>query len=406
MKKNTNAFTLVELLSVIVILAVLILIAVPTVSTIIENSKKNVFVADAKTIISSIKTNTTLDSTEENYKFFNVNDYIEQKDKYEGRVIAKFDENEKKYKYYILLHDIAWDRWITSYEQDYGVVGISEQNLDKSNVLDLNQKNMIYLKESLESNLQTILNENSKHFNLYFDDSEEKIIFYDSLDENGNVTLATKPLLKKDTTVYLGDRRISSATFNVINDTGNEIVLLEIGSYSRALPKASDIKNILQNRATDLKEYYGVDAVVRTFMLNDLYTLCDEKINLYDKYTGTEQVINIDAVNKFIKRNYDTIGINGLGSGAQYLYIATSSNDAYGYGYSNSYSIITNNETLTNYLEPIVGQMDNTKLLFVYILDSENRSKLQSDFWERNTLEEEGKGIQIYMGEGNEQEGE
>ena len=52
--KNNKGFTLVELLTVIVILAIILAIAVPGISKIIEGSKKGAFEADAKMLITGI----------------------------------------------------------------------------------------------------------------------------------------------------------------------------------------------------------------------------------------------------------------------------------------------------------------------------------------------------------------
>ena len=53
MKKKlcNNGFTLVELLAVIVILAVILAIAVPGISNMIEISKRSAFEADAKMVL-------------------------------------------------------------------------------------------------------------------------------------------------------------------------------------------------------------------------------------------------------------------------------------------------------------------------------------------------------------------
>lgn len=56
MKKiNKKGFTLVELLAVIVILGVLLLIAVPSVTNIINNSKKKAFASAAKLMIENVE---------------------------------------------------------------------------------------------------------------------------------------------------------------------------------------------------------------------------------------------------------------------------------------------------------------------------------------------------------------
>lgn len=55
MKLNKKGFTLIELLAVIVILGVIMLIAIPSVSSIIANSRKNTFRSTAQTLISGAR---------------------------------------------------------------------------------------------------------------------------------------------------------------------------------------------------------------------------------------------------------------------------------------------------------------------------------------------------------------
>ncbi|HHT38309.1 MAG TPA: prepilin-type N-terminal cleavage/methylation domain-containing protein [Mollicutes bacterium] len=55
MLKKKKGFTLVELLAVIVILAIILAIAVPGISGIINNSRRSAFEADVKMIITGIE---------------------------------------------------------------------------------------------------------------------------------------------------------------------------------------------------------------------------------------------------------------------------------------------------------------------------------------------------------------
>lgn len=59
MKDKKNAFTLIELLAVIVILGVLLSIAVPKVAQYITNSRKDSFIKEGKIFIDSVKNDTT-----------------------------------------------------------------------------------------------------------------------------------------------------------------------------------------------------------------------------------------------------------------------------------------------------------------------------------------------------------
>ena len=62
--KNKKGFTLVELLAVIVILGVLLLIAVPSVTTIINNSKEKSFLSAAKLAVESVETAASMETLE------------------------------------------------------------------------------------------------------------------------------------------------------------------------------------------------------------------------------------------------------------------------------------------------------------------------------------------------------
>lgn len=59
---NKNWFTLVELLAVIVIMGILMMVAIPAISRVIENSRKDTFVDIAKSYANSAKTLWTADT--------------------------------------------------------------------------------------------------------------------------------------------------------------------------------------------------------------------------------------------------------------------------------------------------------------------------------------------------------
>ena len=61
-KLNKNGFTLIELLAVITIIGILMLLAIPSVSSIIENSRSDTFVTNAKTYTNAAKKLWTSDS--------------------------------------------------------------------------------------------------------------------------------------------------------------------------------------------------------------------------------------------------------------------------------------------------------------------------------------------------------
>ncbi len=52
---NKKGFTLVELLGVVVILSIIMLIAIPNVTSVLEKNKRDTYIADAKKLISQAK---------------------------------------------------------------------------------------------------------------------------------------------------------------------------------------------------------------------------------------------------------------------------------------------------------------------------------------------------------------
>lgn len=66
MKKNKKGFTLVELLAVIVILGVLLMIAVPAISNVIEKSRKSSFINSVKLVIDGVKNQVSIEELEGN----------------------------------------------------------------------------------------------------------------------------------------------------------------------------------------------------------------------------------------------------------------------------------------------------------------------------------------------------
>ncbi len=79
MKLNKNGFTLVELLAVIVILATIIMIAAPNVSTYLENSRKKAFVLNAKQVVESVSNDALINGGKTAYNIEDINKLLDTK---------------------------------------------------------------------------------------------------------------------------------------------------------------------------------------------------------------------------------------------------------------------------------------------------------------------------------------
>jgi len=98
-KVNKNGFTLVELLAVIVIMGILMIIAIPAISRVIENSRKDTFVDIAKSYANSAKTLWTADTLT-----------------CEGTVASAVDDGD----YYILINTVESARTVLPVLVDQG----------------------------------------------------------------------------------------------------------------------------------------------------------------------------------------------------------------------------------------------------------------------------------------------
>lgn len=94
--KNRNAFTLVELLAVIVILAIILVIAVPKITDTIKNSKIASFESSAKTIASQAEKKKMENEILENQNPLSCSDVVKLNDTDYGSCSITFDGNTAK----------------------------------------------------------------------------------------------------------------------------------------------------------------------------------------------------------------------------------------------------------------------------------------------------------------------
>lgn len=141
--KNTNilnkkGFTLIELLAVIVILAILMLLATPSVLKIMNNAKSNAADTEVLTLLKAAQTQYASDaasagSTEVTYssKTSNKLDIDGGGDlQYTIRVSAD-DSNGVKYSWHIEKGDVIYDKQDTSFPTDSNQLG-KQQSSEKS----------------------------------------------------------------------------------------------------------------------------------------------------------------------------------------------------------------------------------------------------------------------------------
>jgi len=133
MKKG---FTLIELLAVIIILGILMIIAIPSISTYIDNSRKSAYVATIKDVVASagaLLTNKKMNMIDKETTYYIPNNCIETE-----KGIAKSPYNEFD-KAYIIA---GWEN------NSYGIYWVSR---DKSGI---GIKNPIKINDITESNIE------------------------------------------------------------------------------------------------------------------------------------------------------------------------------------------------------------------------------------------------------------
>ena len=110
---NKKAFTLVELLAVIVILAIVLAIAIPRISSIIESAERSSFVSSTKLLIKAVQTKLLED---ENFDITTINKsnmktLLNIDDNNYASVSFIYDDNDKVY--ITLIGADNWDGFVT-----------------------------------------------------------------------------------------------------------------------------------------------------------------------------------------------------------------------------------------------------------------------------------------------------
>ena len=323
---KNKAFTLIELLAVIIILGILMLIAIPSVTSYINNSRKETYVDTVNEVLrgASILVNSgDIEVNDPNATYYVPIDAIKTENGEARSPYGKYDQ-----AYIVITYD--------GEEYDYYFVGKDEADigvptLTKSDSLD---------KDSIESNINDI------NTNVGIGDRDKIVVLKNDLtiDEEKNATdfisdsIAVYPEGKNKKTVTTGDKvYIGNEQFYVVKHDGNNLIL--IARYNLKV-------GIISNRSTN--------EIVRE------YTSSDEGYGLQSsECVGYKD--SLDLVKGTVKFANSTYWNGKVGEGKKYP--GNLSGMDYPYVYDENSNLYTYVENYRQYLETQGMRIKEARLL-------------------------------------------
>ena len=234
--KNKKGFTLIELLAVIIILGILMIIAVPSVTKYISDSRKNGYVSTAKNIASGARNlvnSGSLDLNDEDTTYYIDGECIKTDTGYKSPY-GEFD------KAYIVVtanyngHDYYWTSVDTTGTGVKGIINVN--SLDTDNIKEGIDSGDITTDRGLDNRSKIVVVDSNCQKGNPIERTGDRI---DSV-TGGEYNPIKYPAGKTKATVVTGDIvTIGTQEFYVVKHSGEDLILLShynlnVGEYKKA----------------------------------------------------------------------------------------------------------------------------------------------------------------------------
>ena len=319
--KEKNGFTLIELLAVIIILGILMIIAIPSVTSYINNSRKSAYVDTAREIISGARSfvnegKVSMYDTSATYyiKASCISTENGQRSPYgefvddETYVIVTYDG--KGYDYYWVSRDSTGQGVPTPTSQKeldeddiqsdivLGTIIPTKISDDKSNVQVINAACNKFDPAGGGGTLKTNITITAKDQIIFYGDSINPVITQVLLTSTDNEISLSSITLTSTSTIIIGKGEIIPSNAIIVDKNGNDVtdnynIIYKNGELT--VNKHSPTIKVLPRDIT-----YGKDEVIKVNTPNDFVGYCLARIN------GTEYTANsINGTAKIIIPNLE-----------------------------------------------------------------------------------------------------